>query len=130
MSIEKTAYLLARLPIAFSFIGHGMVRIPKIGFFAEGMAESFSESILPYAFVLGFGYILPFVELILGILLALGLIMHKSSLAGVILICILIFGSSLQENWSGVAIQMFYGLYFSLLYLFAEYNQPLLRSKQ
>ncbi len=60
MLLEKSAYISARLPIAFSFPGHGLVRIPKLTGFAEGMAHSFSESILPYNFVIGFAYILPF----------------------------------------------------------------------
>lgn len=122
MKIENKAYALARLPIGFSFLGHGLVRIPKISKFAQGMAESFNETILPHDFVLAFAYVLPFFELLLGIFLILGITMHKSSFAGIILVCILIFGSSLQENWSAVATQMFYGLYFSILYLFAAYN--------
>ncbi len=122
MQQAKTAYTLARLPIGFSFLGHGLVRIPKLSTFAEGMAQSFDKTILPYDFVLGFGYILPFVELLLGIVLILGIAMRTSTFAGVILVCILIFGSSLQENWSSVATQMFYGLYFTLLFLFTDYN--------
>ncbi|MBT29749.1 MAG: DoxX family protein [Thalassobius sp.] len=122
MQKENLAYLLARLPIGFSFLGHGFIRIPKISVFAEGMAGAFSASILPYSFVLAFAYILPFVELLLGILLISGIAMRKVTIAGTVLICILIFGSSIQENWSAVSIQMFYGLYLSILFLFAEYN--------
>jgi thiosulfate dehydrogenase [quinone] large subunit len=122
MQQEKVAYALARLPIGFSFFGHGLVRIPKLSTFAEGMAESFTETLLPYGFVLAFAYVLPWVELLLGIGLLLGFAMRKFPFAGVMLICILIFGSSLQESWSSVATQMFYGLYLSLLYLFADYN--------
>ncbi|MEQ9443366.1 MAG: DoxX family membrane protein [Cyclobacteriaceae bacterium] len=119
---ERTAYALSRLPIGFSFLGHGMVRLPKLSVFAEGMAQSFNETMLPSGLVLGFAYVLPFVELLLGIFLILGISMRKTTVVGITLICILIFGSSLQENWSSVATQMFYGLYFSLLYLFADYN--------
>ena len=122
MQKENLAYLLARLPIGFSFLGHGFIRIPKLSSFAGGMAESFSSSILPNGFVLGFAYILPFVELLLGILLISGIAMRKTTIAGTCLICILIFGSSIQENWSAISIQMFYGLYLSILYLFAEHN--------
>ena len=117
-----TAYALARLPIGFSFLGHGLVRIPKLSVFAEGMAQSFTKTLLPESLVLGFAYVLPFVELLLGIAIILGIHMRKTTTVGVALICILIFGSSLQESWSSVATQMFYGLYFSLLYLFADYN--------
>ncbi|AKD03453.1 DoxX family membrane protein [Pontibacter korlensis] len=122
MQYNKAAYALARLPIGFSFLGHGLVRVPKITQFAEGMASSFNETVLPYPMVLAFAYILPFVELLLGIFLILGIAIRASTVAGVILICVLIFGSSLQENWSGVSIQMFYGLYLAILYLFANHN--------
>nr|WKN35725.1 DoxX family protein [Tunicatimonas sp. TK19036] len=116
------AYALARLPIGFSFFGHGLVRIPKLSIFAEGMSQSFTDTLLPEGFVLGFAYVLPFVELLLGVAIILGIAMRKTTTVGIALICILIFGSSLQESWSSVATQMFYGLYFSLLYLFADYN--------
>lgn len=122
LQYERTAYALSRLPIGFSFLGHGMVRLPKLSVFAEGMAQSFDETMLPSELVLGFAYVLPFVELLLGIFLILGISMRKTTVVGIALICILIFGSSLQESWSSVATQMFYGLYFSLLYLFADYN--------
>lgn len=122
-SIKSQAYLLARLPIGMSFLGHGLVRIPKISAFAEEMANNFADTLLPHILVLTFGYIHPFVELILGILLLGGIAMRKSSAFGVILMCILIFGSSLIESWSSVSIQMFYGLYFVGLFLWADLNE-------
>lgn len=119
-----TTYLLARLPIGMSMLGHGLVRIPKLSAFAEGMAASFEASLLPPALVLGFGYVLPFVELGIGICVLAGLFTRQALIAGVVLMCVLIFGSSLTEQWQGVAIQMFYGVYFSLLYRYSEpYNQ-------
>lgn len=122
----KTAYFLARLPIGFSFLGHGLARIPKISVFSESMAGAFSDTLLPYPLVQGFAYILPFMELALGVFLLTGLSMRKTATAGVCLICILIFGSSLQENWSAVAIQMFYGLYLAILFAFEEHNENLI----
>ncbi|UII20593.1 DoxX family membrane protein [Fulvivirga ligni] len=122
MSNQQSAYALARLPIGFSFLGHGLVRLPKLQAFANGMASSFESTILKYEFVKYFATALPVVELLLGLALLLGVKMKATSTAGIFLICILIFGSSLQENWSAVAIQLFYGLYFAILHLFADYN--------
>ncbi|ACY15590.1 hypothetical protein [Haliangium ochraceum] len=45
---QQTAYALARLPIGFSFFGHGLVRLPKIQQFAEGMAKAFENTWLPH----------------------------------------------------------------------------------
>ena len=78
MNKSQITYLLARLPIGFSFLGHGLVRIPKLPVFAEGMTSSFAETILPNFMVLGFGYALPILELILGIFLLAGIQMRKS----------------------------------------------------
>ncbi|PPK88037.1 thiosulfate dehydrogenase [quinone] large subunit [Neolewinella xylanilytica] len=122
MTQASAAYALARLPIGFSFFGHGFVRIFKLQAFAESMAGGFEDTLFPTGLALGFAYVLPFLELVLGLSLILGAAMRRSSAAGVALVCILIFGSSFQENWSSIATQMFYGLYLSLLYLFADYN--------
>ncbi|AYN66360.1 DoxX family membrane protein [Euzebyella marina] len=126
MQKETTAYTLARLPIAVSFIGHGIVRIPKINQFSEGMVQGFSETVLPLYIVEPFSIVLPFIEFLLGLTLLLGLRIKLISMAGTILICILIFGSSLQGNWSAVGTQMFYGLYLTGLFLFADYNNSFL----
>ncbi|MBL3655171.1 DoxX family protein [Fulvivirga sediminis] len=122
MQTQKSAYALARLPIGFSFFGHGIVRIPKLDSFANGMAQSFQETLLGYDFVFYFATVLPIIELLLGMALLAGLKMKVTSTTGVILVCVLIFGSSLQENWSAVAIQIFYGLYLAILHLFADSN--------
>ncbi|UII25084.1 DoxX family protein [Fulvivirga maritima] len=122
MQTQKSAYALARLPIGFSFFGHGMVRIPKLNSFADGMAQSFEETMLGHDFVFSFATVLPIIELLLGMALLAGLKMKITSTVGVFLVCKLIFGSSLQENWSAVAIQIFYGLYLAILHLFADSN--------
>lgn len=121
-SIKSQAYLLARLPIGMSFLGHGLVRIPKISGFAEGMAYNLTDTVLPQKLVLVFSYVHLLVKLILGVLLLGGIAIRKSSAFEVILMCVLIFGSSLIEIWSGVSIQMFYGLYFVGLFLWADHN--------
>lgn len=123
LSIQSNTYLLARLPIGMSMLGHGLVRMPKLATFAEGMASSFEETILPNTLVQSFGYLLPFVELGIGLCVVIGLFTRPALITGVLLMCVLIFGSSFNEQWQSIAIQMFYGAYFSLLYLYAEqYN--------
>ncbi len=79
---KSVAYLLTRLPIGMSFLGHGLVRIPKISAFAEGMANNFADTVLPNFLVLAFGYVLPLLELLLGILLLGGIAMRKLSAFG------------------------------------------------
>ncbi|MFD0792951.1 DoxX family protein [Mucilaginibacter litoreus] len=123
MKTTGTAYFLARLPIAFSMFGHGLVRIPKLEKFSAGMVKSFSETWLPEALVRPFSYLLPFLELLTGVLLMLGLFTRFANVLGVVIILCLIFGSCMQEQWNSVFTQMIYGIYFALLYLFADNNK-------
>ena len=126
MRNKHAAYTLARLPIGFSFLGHGFIRIPKLNAFAEGMATSFAETYLPVELVKPFALILPFVELLLGIALIIGFKARENAAVGILLICVLIFGCSFQENWAAIGIQLFYGLYLAILFLFSEYNRGIL----
>ena len=116
-------YLLARLPIAVSMLGHGLERITKIPEFRSHLAEQFSKSMLPPAIVSPFSLALPFLELITGALLILGLFTRFSCAMGVMLMLALILGSSMLEDWDNVFMQLIYGAYFSILYYFAFYNK-------
>lgn len=129
MKKEKVAYTLARLPIGLSFLGHGLVRLPKLNQFVNGMQKGFEVTYLPTEIVKPFAFALPFLELLLGLAILIGFKMKNTTILGVVMVCILIFGSSFQENWSVIAIQMFYGIYLVALYLFSNYNKPLIAKK-
>jgi thiosulfate dehydrogenase [quinone] large subunit len=123
MTQPNTAYLLARLPIAMSMLGHGLVRIPKLEKFSAGMVKQFTETPLPTALVQPFSYVLPFLELLTGILLILGLFTRFANVLGVIIMISLIFGSSFLEQWNSIFSQIVYGAYFAVLYLYADHNK-------
>jgi thiosulfate dehydrogenase [quinone] large subunit len=122
MKKEQYTYLLARLPIGMSFFGHGLIRLTKLTVFSHGMTEQFSKSFLPEQFVSAFGYVLPFLEFITGVLLLLGLFTRFSIVLGVIIILSLIVGSSIIEQWNAVFIQIIYGAYLAVLFYFTNYN--------
>ncbi|MGB3181865.1 MAG: DoxX family membrane protein [Cyclobacteriaceae bacterium] len=122
-SHKFSAYLFARLAIGMSFLGHGIVRLPKVAEFAGGMVNNFQSTPLPDGMVRYFGVVLPYFELVLGALLILGLLTRIALYAGSVLMIVLIFGSCLVENWSGVGTQLFYSLYFTVLIGFYEYNR-------
>ena len=119
---EHFAYLLGRLPIGLSFFGHGLIRITKLETFSNGMVKQFSKSILPEGFVSAFGHILPFLEFITGLLLLLGLFTLSALILGTAIILMLIFGSSLIEQWNAIFTQLFYAAYLAVLYYFSQYN--------
>jgi len=122
MTRESTTYLLARLPIGMSFLGHGLERLPILAKFSNGMVTSFDKSFIPGILVLPFSLGLPFVELLLGILLLLGLFTRFATVLGVITMLALIFGSTSLGQWDGVFIQLMYSAYLVLLYYFLPYN--------
>lgn len=123
MKNEEFSYLLARLPIGLSFFGHGVARLPKLEAFSHWMAGLFSKTFLPESLVQAFGYVLPVLELIAGILILIGLFTRSGILLGFILLLMLIFGSSLIESWENVFIQVIYGAYLVVLYRYLYLNK-------
>lgn len=111
MRIRPLTALFIRLPIAMSFLGHGLVRLPKMQAFATGMAESFSDTFLPQGLVLTFGYLLVFAEFIIGMWLLSGRWLNQALMAGLTVMTFLIFGSSLVENWDAVSVQLIHSMY-------------------
>jgi thiosulfate dehydrogenase [quinone] large subunit len=122
MRSEPTTYLLARLPIAMSMFGQGLIRLIKLQAFSEGMVKEFNKSPLPEVLVIPFSYALPFVEFLIGVFLLIGLYTRKMAITGVVLMTLLILGSSLAEQWNNVFSQLFYGVYFAFLFRYAGYD--------
>ena len=122
MKKSQITYLLARLPIAMSMFGHGLIRLTKLQTFSNGMVTEFNKSILPSALVLPFSYMLPFIEFLVGLFLLAGLLTRFACIVGVIVMVALIFGSSTLEQWNNIFTQIIYGAYFALLYYYADFN--------
>ncbi|MCL7989241.1 DoxX family protein [Sphingobacterium sp. lm-10] len=116
MENVKISFFFLRLPIAISLAGHGLVRLPKLQEFADGMVSNMEESILPSAAVLGFSYFIPIAEAIIGIVLLLGIQVRYTIFAGLALMALLTFGSSTIENWSAVESQLIHAGYLMLLF--------------
>lgn len=111
-----TAFFI-RLPIAMSFLCHGLVRLPKLEVFAEGMVEQFANTLLPDPFVRVFAYLLVFAELITGIWLLSGKWFGQALITGLATMAALIFGSGLIENWGAVSVQLVHSIYLAGLLL-------------
>lgn len=122
MKKERITYLLARLPVAMSMFGHGLDRMPKLSSFSSHVVQQFNNAVLPLALVEVFSHVLPFVELVIGVLLIIGLFTRFSAILGVLTMLALIFGSSMIEQWENVFTQIIYGICFALIYYFEPYN--------
>jgi len=120
--MNSTAYVLLRLAIGTSMFGHGLVRLPKLESFSHWMVGSFEKSMLPAALVTPFSYLLPILEFTIGILLIIGLFTRSALIAGSLVMIILIFGSSMIENWDAVPSQLIHVSFFALLLHFITSN--------
>ncbi len=126
---NQLAFFLARITIGINLLIHGLVRIPKLQQFAEGLTKGFENSYLPQFLVSAFAHCLPFIEFLLGLCLILGLKTRLAAALGAVLIAVLIFGSGLKEDWTAVGSQMVYALFFFFLIKNLEHNIWALDSK-
>ncbi len=116
----KTSFFFLRLPIAISLLGHGLVRIPKLHTFSEWMVTTMEKSMIPKLVIVPFGYVLPIVEAILGILLLINFKIKYTLYSALVLMSILIFGSCSIENWSAIEAQLLHSFYLFGLFWFYE----------
>ncbi len=120
--MKPLSFVFIRWGIGISMFGHGLVRLPKLNTFSAGMVDNFSESFIPDLMVLPFGFVLPFLEFLLGLMLLLGWKTRLAGIMGGILMLILMLGTSMIENWSSLPSQMIHLLFFILVYEFHHKN--------
>jgi len=113
------AFLLIRLAIGASMLGHGLARLPKLPVFSGWMVEIFEESILPKELILVFSYSLPVAEFVIGLLLLSGLFTRGAAVAGGLVMVVLIFGTCMIENWEAIPTQLLHIVFFALVLEFA-----------
>src|ERR1700742_4035559 len=91
---QKLAYVLLRLITGLDFFGHGFARIftgTHLGGFAHWMVGDMAKAPLPASLVLVTGYVVPCVELAIGILLLLGLATRYALIFAMLLMMVLMF---------------------------------------
>ncbi|MBC9933855.1 DoxX family membrane protein [Chitinophaga qingshengii] len=122
MENNTIAFALLRMAVAASMFGHGLVRLPKLSGFSQWMVTSFEKSMLPRTLVLPFSYVLPIAEFAIGLLLILGLFTRPALIAGGIVMMMLIFGTTLIEDWHSLGSQLIHAAFFGVLLAFIQYN--------
>jgi len=119
----KTTYFFLRLPVALSIFGHGLVRLPKLQTFTEGMVKSMEKSAIPESLLTPFGYFIPIAEFLIGLLLLICYQTKYTIFAGLALMGLLVFGSASVENWSGIEAQLVHSIYLGgLLWYWNRYR--------
>jgi thiosulfate dehydrogenase [quinone] large subunit len=120
--MNKISFLLFRVGIAMSLLGHGIARLPKLEAFSVWMSANFKTSFLPKELVVSFSYLLPFAEFTLGLLLLIGLFTKPAAAAAAVLMIILVFGASVSENWEAIPSQLIHLAFFTVVLQFIKSN--------
>jgi thiosulfate dehydrogenase [quinone] large subunit len=108
--------VLLRVTLGLNIFLHGVVRWTKgLHSFAESLVPLFAKTPLPPWSVFDFGYVIPILEAIVGAAVLFGLQTRRALQAGSILMLVLMFGSSLREDWSTVGIQLTYSVIYCIL---------------
>jgi len=120
---KQTGYALLRIALGVNFFMHGAIRLYSgLGAFASSTAEHLAKSPLPHGFVLGFGYAIPFLEVLLGLGLILGLFTRLALTLGAVFIMALTIGVTSNQQWDVAGQQLVYSIVFFLLLFFHEHN--------
>ncbi|MGJ8677444.1 MAG: DoxX family membrane protein [Akkermansiaceae bacterium] len=120
---QQLAYVFARVAFGLNFFIHGLVRMPKMSGFANGVIGKFEDTMLPVWMVTPMAWLIPPAELILGLALILGLWTRLSLIGTASVMLLLLTGSCFMENWGIVGSQMVYVLYIYFLIAHLEHNR-------
>jgi len=125
LSDASLAYGILRFAFGINIFGHGFIRIVNgTAAFAAWMLKEMQGTMMPVWMVTPFGYLVPWAETLLGLLLILGLFTRTSLVLGALLIGALTFGTTLRQDWGVAGLQVTYSLvYFVLLFLREKNNR-------
>ena len=115
---QRAAYLLLRVITGMNFFGHGFARIftgTHLGGFAHWMVGDMAKSPLPASLVLATGYVVPCVELVIGVLLLTGVATRQALIVAMLLVLVLMFGITMKQDWNIAGQQLLYGLVLAVL---------------
>ena len=93
------AHGLARVALGLNIAVHGYSRLPNLAGFANGMVKQFAATFLPAPLVYITGLGIPIGEALIGTFLFFGLLCRPTLVIGTLLMLLLIFGSSLTQQW-------------------------------
>lgn len=119
---ERVANVLLRLAMGVNLFAHGLARLPQIADFRDWMTGLFEDAMIPLFAVKIFSTVLPFAEIIIGVLLIAGLFTRYALIVGTCLMICLIGGSCLIEKWEFAGTQMLYMLLYYILIKHLSYN--------
>ncbi|HMD32906.1 MAG TPA: DoxX family protein [Candidatus Acidoferrales bacterium] len=118
------AFAILRIMLGLNIFMHGVSRILSgQATFVASMTKMFQDTILPVAIVVPFGYALPWLEAVIGLLILIGLRTREALVSGAVLMLVLTFGTVLRQDWNAAAIQLFYCAIYAALIANVHHNK-------
>lgn len=123
LSEFQLAFALFRITTGVNIFGHGAMRlITGLGAWVVEQGSAFEGTLLPMWSVHAFLYTLPFIEVVLGALLAIGLLTRYALVGSALMMLVLVFGNVTRQAWPTAGNNMHYSLYFCLMLAAIRYN--------
>jgi thiosulfate dehydrogenase [quinone] large subunit len=123
LSDIQLAYALFRITLGVNIFGHGAMRlITGLSAWVVEQSAAFTDALLPMWSVYAFLYVLPFIEVVLGALTALGLLTRQALIGGTLMMFVLVFGNLTRQAWATVGNNMVYVLYYCLMIAALRFN--------
>ncbi|RKD91601.1 DoxX family protein [Mangrovibacterium diazotrophicum] len=119
----KYSYFFVKLPMALSLLGHGLVRIPKLQIFSDWMVNFMANSYLPEVMIRSFSYLVPFVEVVTGVLLLVGFYTRQTIYLALALMALFVFGNTTIENWEAITSELLHAGYLTALLYLIQYDR-------
>ncbi|MEO0376100.1 MAG: DoxX family protein [Cyanobacteria bacterium P01_A01_bin.17] len=116
------AYFLLRLLIGVNFLNHGLTRIGNIPGFVDSMVQAMEVSYFPEPLVRINAFLVPIVELIVGILMIVGWRTRTALTVTSALMVVLMLGVTSVQNWDAAGSQLVYGLILFILLACSSFN--------
>ena len=104
---RELGFLVARIGLGVNLFFHGVVRTPILAGFVQTMETKFAESMLPIFLVRPMAYAIPFIELVVGLMLILGIATRYALLGAALQMLVLIIGCCFVQDWGPINSQMF-----------------------
>lgn len=119
---KQLGFALLRVMLGVNMLGRSLVRLPDMNGFASGMANNFSETILPEPFVYVYAFMILFIEAIVGIMLIIGWKTRWALVGMGALLISLTFGQILLQSFGTVANILIYAIAVTLLLFYTKYD--------
>ncbi len=119
----SVAYALLRITLGVNIAIHGITRVMAgTAGFAASLTSQFAGTPVPRFAVQGFGYVLPWAEAVIGLLVLFGAFTRLALIAGALVMIALTFGTCLRQDWNVAGLQLIYSTVYFLLIGLLRHN--------